>query len=62
MNKDWIKVENFISEDICTLLYGHILLAHKRCLVTKDERYGTFSDTQSMGHFSMYGDLIFETL
>ena len=37
MNKDWIKVENFISEDICTLLYGHILLAHKRCLVTKDK-------------------------
>ena len=62
MNKDWIKVENFISEDICTLLYGHILLAHKRCLVTKDERYGTFSDSQSKGDFSMYGDLIFDTL
>ncbi len=62
MNKDWIKVENFISEDLSTLLYGYILLAHKRLSVTRDNRYGTFSDPQSMGDFSMYGDLIFDTL
>jgi hypothetical protein len=62
MNKDWIKVENFISEDLSTLLYGYILLAHKRLSVTRDNRHGTFSDPQSMGDFSMYGDLIFDTL
>ena len=62
MNKDWIKVENFISEDICKLLYGYILLAQKRLEVTRDERYGSFNDPQSEGDFSMYGDLIFDTL
>ena len=62
MNKDWIKVENFISEDICKLLYGYILLAQKRLSVTRDDRYGTFNDSQSKGDLSMYGDLIFDTL
>ena len=62
MNKDWIKVENFISEDISTLLYGYVLLAHKRLSVTRDNRYGTFGDSQNKSDFSMYGDLIFDTL
>ena len=44
MNKDWIKVQNFISEDLSTLLYGYILLAHKRLSVTRDDRYGTFNE------------------
>ena len=67
MNEDWIKVENFINEDTAQLLYGYILLAHRRLSVMKQmnyttELFGDFDDPQALGDYSKYGDLIFDTL
>ena len=67
MNEGWIKVENFINEDTAQLLYGYILLAHRRLSVMKQmnyttELFGDFDDPQALGDYSKYGDLIFDTL
>ena len=67
MNEDWIKVENFIDKDMAQLLYGYVLLAHRRLSVMKQMNYktslfGWFKDNQAYGDYSKYGDLIFDTL
>ena len=77
MKSDYINVKKFIkSDDIADLLYGHVLLAHKRLSVMLDDidfykkypnekiltLYGTFDDPQALGDLSRYGDLIFDTL
>ena len=67
MNEDWIKVENFIDRDMAQLLYGYVLLAHRRLSIMKQMNYktslfGWFEDPQAHGDYSKYGDLIFDTL
>ena len=77
MKSDYIHVKKFISDDIADLLYGHVLLAHRRLSVMLDDidfckkypnekipptLYGTFDDPQALGDLSRYGDLIFDTL
>ena len=74
MNKDWIKVENFISKDTAKLLYQYIKFGNERLSFLKSKGitvasdiYGMFNDPQSEGDlkspvFAMYGDLIFDTL
>ena len=74
MKKDWIKVENFISKETAKLLYQHVKLANERLMFLRikgvmppSEIYGDFNDPQSEGNFkspvfSMYGDLIFDSL
>ena len=76
-DKGWLKVEGFLNRDIVDILYAHVLLAKRRLEVVQentvymdfertDIRYttlwGTFDDSQAMGEYSRYGDLIFETL
>ena len=64
MNKDWIKVENFISKDTAKLLYQYIKFGNERLsfLQSKDvtpfsevlvacDVYGMFNDPQSEGDF-----------
>ena len=74
MNKDWIKVENFINKDTSKLLYEYIKLGNERLsflyskgVTISSKIYGEFNDAQSEGDFKspvfvMYGDLIFDTL
>ena len=74
MNKDWIKVENFISKDTAKLLYQYIKFGNERLsflqskgITVASDIYGIFNDPQSEGDlkspvFAMYGDLIFDTL
>ena len=75
MKSDYIHVKEFISDDVADLLYGHVLLAHRRLSVILDDKdfydpnekmnptlYGTFDDPQAIGDLSRYGDLIFDTL
>ena len=75
MKSDYIHVKKFISDDVADLLYGHVLLAHRRLSVMLDDKdfydpnekmnptlYGTFDDPQAIGDLSRYGDLIFDTL
>ena len=66
MNKDWIKIENFVNKDTTNLLYKHALLANERYNFLKTfgihiNIYG-FEDDQAEGDHSCYGDLIFDTL
>ena len=76
-DKGWLKVEGFLNRDIVDILYAHVLLAKRRLEVVQEntvymdfERtdinytplWGTFDDSQAMGEYSRYGDLIFETL
>ncbi len=66
MEKDWIKVENFVSKETINLLYKHALLANERYNFLKTfgihiNIYG-FEDVQALGDHSCYGDLIFDTL
>ena len=76
-DKGWLKVEGFLNRDIVDILYAHVLLAKRRLEVVQEntvymdfERtdinytplWGTFDDSQAMGEYSKYGDLIFETL
>ena len=74
MNKDWIKVENFISKDTAKLLYQYTKFGNERLsflqskgVTVASNVYGEFNDPQSEGDlkspvFAMYGDLIFDTL
>ena len=77
MKSDYIHVKKFISDDVADLLYGHVLLAHRRLSVMLDDKdfckkypneklpptlYGTFDDPQALDDLSRYGDLIFDTL
>lgn len=74
MDKDLIKIENFINKDTSKLLYEYIKLGnerlsflHSKGVTISSELYGAFNDAQSEGDFKspvfvMYGDLIFDTL
>jgi len=71
MNRDWIKVDKFISIDTANLLYQHVKMAEKRHkdleshgVVISDSVYGKYNDGQIEGKycFSMYGDLIMDTV
>ena len=73
MDRDWIKIENFLTRDIADLLYGYVLLADRRLRVLKENDinsslphlgniYGTIGDSQSDCNFACYGDLIFDTI
>jgi len=68
MDKDYIKVKEFISKDVADLLYGYTLLEHRRLTILNEKGidnpilWGTFNDEQALGDFGRYGDLIFDTL
>ena len=69
MDRDWIKIENFLTRDIADLLYGYVLLADRRLRVLKENdinsslpHLGTIGDSQSDCNFACYGDLIFDTI
>ena len=65
----WVKIDNFIDQNMCNLLYHHTQLEAAR-LNYFDERgidvdkdiHGEFSDHQAPGDFSKYGDPIMDTL
>lgn len=66
---DWVKIDNFIDENMCNLLYYHTQLEAARLNWFEDNDYkadkdlhGTFEDTQAMGDFSKYGDPICDAL
>ena len=64
----WVKIDKFIDQNMCNLLYHHVQLetARKNYLEENnfptDERDGFFTDSQAPGDFSKYGDPIFDTL
>jgi hypothetical protein len=65
----WVKIENFIDENMANFLYYYVILATKRCNFLEqaegknsEDLYGTFDDIQALGDYSKYGDLVFDTL
>ena len=65
----WVKIENFIDENMANFLYYYVILAAKRCNFLEqvegknsEDLYGTFDDIQALGDYSKYGDLVFDTL
>tara|TARA_R110002049_G_scaffold56892_1_gene156505 strand:+ start:1715 stop:2566 length:852 start_codon:yes stop_codon:yes gene_type:complete len=65
----WVKIDKFVPEDMCNLLYHHIQLEALRLSHYDDENIpydeavdGSFTDTQAPGDFSKYGDPIMDTL
>ena len=42
MDRDWIKIENFLTRDIADLLYGYVLLADRRLRVLKENDIDIF--------------------
>ena len=71
MNKDWIKVENFISKDTAKLLYQYTKFGNERLsflqskgVTVASNVYGKFQSEYNLKSpvFAMYGDLIFDTL
>ena len=64
----WVKIDKFIDQNMCNLLYHHVQLetARKNYLEENnfptDERDGFFTDSQAPGDFSKYGAPIFDTL
>ena len=69
-NKGWIKFDGFLNRDMADFLYGYVLLSKRRLEVEKENdlsethqhMYGTFDDSQALGDYSKYGDLVFDTL
>ena len=69
-NKGWIKFDGFLNRDMADFLYGYVLLSKRRLEVEKENdlsethqhMYGTFNDSQALGDYSKYGDLVFDTL
>jgi len=68
---DYLKVTNFIDNNTSTLLYSYVLLAAQRLSTLyetlgkegyNENRWGTFEDEQAPGDYSLYGDLIFDTI
>jgi len=75
MDRNWIKIDKFISRDTASLLYAHVKLAAKRFqdlhdsgVTISDDVYGGFPTSQEASEipipecFYMYGDLIMDTL
>ena len=67
----YLKISNFLSKDVCNLLYFYILAASQRLSIIHEKlgegnynenRWGTFDDEQAIGDYSLYGDLIFDTI
>ena len=65
----WVKIDRFIDQNMCNLLYHHIQLAAQRLnyyednqIDTDDDIDGQFNDQQAPGDYSKYGDPIFDTL
>jgi hypothetical protein len=70
----WLKINNFIDENIANIFYYHVLLEEQRLKYLIDtlgpdivrekytEHYGTVWDTQVPNNFSKYGEPIFDTL
>ena len=73
-NNGFIKLKNVIDESMCLFLYNYIKLeserlsfiesSHANRELTQKEKnlWGTFDDTQALGCFSKYGDLVFDNL
>jgi hypothetical protein len=66
----WVKLENFISKEMASLLYHHVKLSTARLAYIEEqfpekynhEYYGMFGDGQTPGDFCRYGDPIFDAL
>ena len=65
----WVKIDRFIDQNMCNLLYHHTQLEAARLnyyeeqgVPTSRDLEGEFTDTQAPGDFSKYGDPIFDTL
>ena len=65
----WVKIDNFIDENMCNLLYHHTQLEAARLnyfdennIIADKNVWGEFTDHQAPGDFSKYGDPIFDTL
>lgn len=66
----WVKLENFISKEMASLMYHHAKLSVNRLAYIEDqfpeknnnEYYGMFGDGQIPGDFCRYGDPIFDAL
>ena len=75
---DYIMVNNAVTPDVCHMLYYYMKLATRRLIFLEQQDkeiqdkffvndldnlvFGDFKDIQAPGTFSMYGDLIFDTL
>ena len=75
MDRDWIRIDKFISRDTASLLYAHVKLSAKRFqdlndsgVTISDYVYGGYptpheaSESNIAECFYMYGDLIMDTL
>ncbi len=65
----WVKIDNFIDQNMCNLLYHHTQLEAARLnyfdennIIADKNIHGEFTDHQAPGDFSKYGDPIFDTL
>lgn len=65
----WVKIDKFIDQNMCNLLYHHVQLEAARLNYYEEHsiKYdtdieGQFKDTQAPGDFSKYGDPIMDTL
>ena len=69
LENGYIKVENFLTEDMSDFFYDYVKLSTKRLLHLINEEvphdsnvYGTLGDSQAYGDYSKYGDMLFDTL
>ena len=65
----WVKIDNFIDQNMANLLYHHVQLEATRLNYLEENNMpfdeaieGSFTDTQAPGDFSKYGDPIMDTL
>ena len=65
----WVKIDRFIDQNMCNLLYHHIQLEAARLnyydehnIEYSEDKEGLFTDKQAPGDFSKYGDPIMDTL
>ncbi len=65
----WVKIDKFIDQNMCNLLYHHVQLEAARLNYYEEHsiKYdtdidGSFIDSQAPGDFSKYGDPIMDTL
>tara|TARA_E500000178_G_C17002819_1_gene746576 strand:- start:341 stop:1084 length:744 start_codon:yes stop_codon:yes gene_type:complete len=67
----YLKVSNFISDDVQTLLYTYVLNSAQRLANIHENlgqgnynttRWGTYEDQQAFGDYSLYGDMMFDTI
>jgi hypothetical protein len=66
----YVIVKDFINKETAVILYNHVINNAKRLAylrtrpdyIHNEGRWGTFSDSQAFGCFSLYGDPIFDSL